>query len=344
MRLRMQQENYKAKWHIMLARIIISLFLSLVLMSNFFAQQSKIAVFEDGDTTYYDLVYRSNDSLKNNVLKAYYALDTSVQAIEKKYYNGKQSGITTVFYPSGKRMLSIVYQYGLKHGDWTYYNQEGEILIKASYRNGFKHGYYVDFIKNYRGRYWKGKKHRRWEYNVGSAAYRKLYYNRGLLVSDPNMMYRYRSIVGKKSIKGKVEAKETQTAEHLENLHDTLLLPDDSGKLMKYPIKFIENNGYSHPNQQQAVFEANTNQSAVVRYVYQGKINGLYKVYYPNGNIYRYYHYKNGDLHGDWKEYRPDGTLKTRGNYYYGKKHGSWLIDLNTKNFKKEKYKKGSQK
>lgn len=157
-------------------------------------------------------------------------------------------------------------------------------------------------------------------------------------------MYRYRTIVNKQGKEEEINNQEIQRKHILTNIYDTVLLPNDSGEMIKHPIKFIEDNGYSHPNQQQAVFESNPNQSAVVRFVYQGKINGLYKMYYPNGNIYRYYHYKNGELHGDWKEYRSNGSLKTRGNYYFGKKHGSWLIDLNSKNFKKEKYKKGSLK
>ena len=340
----LQQKVCKAKWRLMLAKVLLTFSLVIVLKFNHFAQQNKLVVYSAGDTILYDLTYKSYDSLTNNILQAFYAQDSSVLAIEKKYYNGKQSGITTAYYPSGKKMLSMVYRYGEKHGDWTYFNEDGKILIKASYRNDLKNGYYVDFIRNFRGRYWNDKKHRKWEYNVGSAAYRKLYFNRGKLVSNPNMMYRYRTIVNKQGKEEEINNQEIQRKHILTNIYDTVLLPNDSGEMIKHPIKFIEDNGYSHPNQQQAVFESNPNQSAVVRFVYQGKINGLYKMYYPNGNIYRYYHYKNGELHGDWKEYRSNGSLKTRGNYYFGKKHGSWLIDLNSKNFKKEKYKKGSLK
>jgi antitoxin component YwqK of YwqJK toxin-antitoxin module len=41
-----------------------------------------------------------------------------------------------------------------------------------------------------------------------------------------------------------------------------------------------------------------------------GKLEGEYKSYYPNGNIFTICNYNNNKLIGEYKEYYPNGQLK----------------------------------
>ena len=82
-------------------------------------------------------------------------------------------------------------------------------------------------------------------------------------------------------------------------------------------------------------------QKAVVKYVYSGYINGVYKIYYPNGFLYQHANYSGGLLDGEWKEYSPEGILRVRGKYSNGKRSGRWEYNLRTKDYKKEVYRNG---
>jgi antitoxin component YwqK of YwqJK toxin-antitoxin module len=87
----------------------------------------------------------------------------------------------------------------------------------------------------------------------------------------------------------------------------------------------------------------------------KGQLNGLRKVYYPNGKIAEETHYKNGKREGDYKKYAengivleesiykngefdglaifrsPDNVVVAKGMFIKGKKEGIWEFNTNGK-------------
>jgi len=61
-----------------------------------------------------------------------------------------------------------------------------------------------------------------------------------------------------------------------------------------------------------------------------GILNGLSKVFYPEGGLSELHYYKNGILDGLWEQYYLDGKLKLRGIYKAGEKQGLFRILYNS--------------
>ena len=308
------------------------------------AQQKSLNVYYPDDTLSFELYYKSQDSLGSGKLIAYYKKHPHQKAFEKNYYYGKQSGVYKAYYPSGRTMIFSVYQAGKRNGDWTYYGTDGSIREKAKYRAGKRHGFYINKVEKYQGRFKHGLKHGKWEYNVGSAAYRKEYYENGKLTSKPSMFQQVKQVFtfgqedSSQTVDGKVKTQVFQR-------YDTLYLPQEkSVEKLAYRIRYINPDSIDHPTMMRAVFVHKPEQTAIVKYRVEGKLNGLYKEYFPSGNIYHYAHYSYGKLDGDWKEYRPNGSLKQRGNYREGKKHGRWLMEIGTDQQHSLRYKAGELK
>lgn len=325
-------------------KIVLLLALMGLVANMLKAQQKFLKVYYPDDTLSFELDYKSVDSLEEGKLVAFYKKHPHQIAFEKNYYYGKQSGIYKAYYPSGRTMIFSVYQAGKRHGDWTYYGTDGSIREKAKYKEGSRHGFYINKVEKYQGRYKNGLKHGKWEYNLGTAAYRKEYFANGKLTSKPSMFEQVKQALsfGEKDSSQTVDGKNSN---QLFQEFDTLYLPQEGqDEKQAYPIRYIHPDSINHPTMMRAVFQNKPEQIAVVKYRVEGKLNGLYKEYYPSGNIYHYVHYSYGKLDGDWKEYRPNGSLKMRGNYRDGKKHGKWLMEIGTEKRHTLKYKMGEIK
>lgn len=61
-----------------------------------------------------------------------------------------------------------------------------------------------------------------------------------------------------------------------------------------------------------------------------GMINGLSKVFYPDGGLSEQHYYKNGVRDGLWEQYYLDGKLKLRGGFKTGEKHGLFKTFYNS--------------
>ncbi|MFW5887103.1 MAG: toxin-antitoxin system YwqK family antitoxin [Bacteroidota bacterium] len=57
-----------------------------------------------------------------------------------------------------------------------------------------------------------------------------------------------------------------------------------------------------------------------------GLLEGISKIYHPNGNIKEVRSYKKGKKHGTWITYSADGSKTAIANYANGKKNGIWHI------------------
>ena len=56
-----------------------------------------------------------------------------------------------------------------------------------------------------------------------------------------------------------------------------------------------------------------------------GKRNGLWTSYFPNGTIWSQSNYKLNVLHGSTKVYYPTGVLRYKGKFRDGKRVGKWV-------------------
>ncbi|MFZ4520678.1 MAG: toxin-antitoxin system YwqK family antitoxin [Bacteroidales bacterium] len=75
--------------------------------------------------------------------------------------------------------------------------------------------------------------------------------------------------------------------------------------------------------------ESNGTLVSVESYV-AGLVNGLSKIYYPEGGLSELYYFKNGVKDGLWEQYYLDGKLKLRGAYKSGEKQGSFKTYYNS--------------
>jgi antitoxin component YwqK of YwqJK toxin-antitoxin module len=78
-------------------------------------------------------------------------------------------------------------------------------------------------------------------------------------------------------------------------------------------------------------FFSESNGTVVSLETYQaGLINGLSKIFYPEGSLSELYVYKNGIKDGPWEQYYLDGKLKLSGTFRAGEKHGPFKALYNS--------------
>lgn len=53
-----------------------------------------------------------------------------------------------------------------------------------------------------------------------------------------------------------------------------------------------------------------------------GAKNGVFKTFYPNGNVTEMVHYRDGKKEGEWTQYYEDGKLRFKGTYNKDEKEG----------------------
>lgn len=323
---------------------LLSLSLSLLFVLASHAQSKKLRVIYPDDTLVVDLIYKDTDSLKNGKLIAYFKENPEQEAYVKNYYFGKQSGVYKAFYPNGRLMIFSVYERGMRNGDYAYYGPEGNVLIKAKYKDGQRHGYYINKIAKHQGRYKQGKRNGKWEFNVGSPSYKKVYYSEGQKVPMPGIFSRAINTVSgavpKRSSSKEIPDKKVEGSYY--DMYDTLYLASkESDSVKAYRVYFLPYDSLLHPSLRKAYFVDDPEQTAVVKYLVDGVQNGIFQIFYPNGNLYQYGYYDFGKLTDDWKQYSPNGQLRVRGRYKNGKKHGKWMYEIGTENYNVEKYKDG---
>lgn len=73
-----------------------------------------------------------------------------------------------------------------------------------------------------------------------------------------------------------------------------------------------------------AVFFGDTSVVAFKEGYYNGKPNGVFLYYYPNGNYRQTMVYGYGELHGDYTVYNDFGEVIKKGKYKDGLKQGYW--------------------
>lgn len=328
-------------------RFSFSLLLVLFLTRATMAQQKRLPIDYPDTSIRYSLLYKGLDSLTQGKLIAYYAFDSSKKAIEKNFYNGKISGVYRSYFPNGKTHVFKVYQFGKQNGDWARYDSTGRLLEKARYEDGLLNGFYINKEKRMQGRYKAGIQNGKWEYNVGTTGYYRRYYENGVSIDQPSLFNRLNifkegeegtstaqpNSVGtpKPSIDEKAQEKDSLL---IVALQDTFL----------YAIRHLSRDSIGHPTMRKAVFKDHPQQVAVIKYIYKGQLNGLYKEYFPNGQLHVYANYSFGQLDGKYSSYASNGVLLSKGNYLRGQRNGKWFIRNEKGVLKDMRYKKGELK
>ena len=311
---------------------VIAFCILFVITLNFFAQQTSITIIEDGDTTSHQIIYHLTDSFKESKLIGFFKTNPSQKSIEKNYFLGKQGGKEYTYFPSGKIYEVSIFQNGKRNGDYSRYNSLGELVIKARYLNGKLNGFFINRAEHYQGKYSNGLKDGKWEYNVGSPNYYKEFYSNGVLVEKRQIFPTDLPFFNREKTEIIAESKSPN--------EDSLLIPYQ-GDSTWFGLQYAPQELLSHPAMRKAYFKDFPNQIAHTKYVYNGYVNGMYKIYYPNGKLYLFANYTAGLLDGSWKMFRENGELLIKGKYLDGKKIGAWKIDIGTKTERKEVYRNG---
>jgi antitoxin component YwqK of YwqJK toxin-antitoxin module len=58
-----------------------------------------------------------------------------------------------------------------------------------------------------------------------------------------------------------------------------------------------------------------------------GKEEGKWLTFYPDGNLLSIQHYVNGKLEGEYISYDIYGNFNIKGNFMNDQKHGEWLVE-----------------
>jgi len=107
-------------------------------------------------------------------------------------------------------------------------------------------------------------------------------------------------------------------------LKDTLFVTSGDSTYA-YAIKYVEvEESDQHTKVAKYVFDMG--RTAVEIDHKRGKPSGIYRSYYPDGQLMEFGVYGWGTLNGDWKEYDEFGTLIVKGLYKNGKKDGIWAF------------------
>ena len=108
--------------------------------------------------------------------------------------------------------------------------------------------------------------------------------------------------------------------------------------IVEYPV-IIKTKGDSLKYFELAYYKNDTSKLAWKKLINNDKIIGVYKVYYPNGKLYKKVVYDlSGKKNGIYQEWDSNGNLIVYGQYKNGLKNGTWQYH---KEKRFEVYKKG---
>jgi len=166
----------------MIQRILFILILNVFSGINGFSQEKiKIRI---NDSTYYEhkVIITKNDTVNGKKI-AVYAMDTSVIAYQKSYYEGYQTGFYKIYFPTGKLMETSIYMKDKKNGDYTLYETDGTIIVKGKYVNDIKDGYWAYRKYKIFGKYKDGLKHGKWKWYQENGSYIVYKFEKGKFLS-----------------------------------------------------------------------------------------------------------------------------------------------------------------
>ena len=224
------------------------------------------------------------------------------------YTEGGLNGAYLEFHTNGETRTKGNYLNGLATGDWEYFHENGEVQKRGEFKDGNSLGLWEEF---YRG----GIKESRTEFDQDGNKEGKLkqYDQNGKLVFD--LSYKKDELMSFRNYDadGKM-LREAQTK---------------SGKLW-LEVDRVDGSKWFTGNYSRNQKEGEWNYydeygiiSAIELYS-AGELSGLYRSFYPNGQLKYSVNYLNGDMNGYYEEFHANGQLKDEGWMTADGRSGIW--------------------
>ncbi len=258
---------------------------------------------------------------------------------EGEYIQGELHGPLTVYFFDGSKMMEKNYEHGTLSGAYTEYHYGGQVNVKGQYKWGEADGVWKYYSK-------EGKLYREETYVAGQLSGKQFYYHDNGKV-EMEIDYKDNEVHG--SLKRYAETGELAGVIYYK--HD-----------METSYSYLDKNGQLVPaiplpggTGKVVTYYSNGNKSAEMEYI-DGKTNGLYKLYHPNGKTWlqttdefglttgkQTEYYNNGNLKseynnycnnsdGPFKKYHENGKVKEDGTYFNGEENGTFkYYDANGK-------------
>ena len=297
--------------------------------------------------------YEYKNGKKNGKFIEY--LSDGTKVIEGNYKEGQKEGPWEYYFENGKMDMNGHFKSNLQNGHWQYWYPNGQLYYEGEFELGEKQGIwnfnYNDGQLWKKGEYTNDKKNGNWfsQYENGNKAFEGAYkddfengewiswYENGQikdkgtyalgLMNDywqgwyPNEVKRYAGTYEKDL---KVGAWKYWTDRSiLKDEESYKIFPKANLNSSREILQSYKHGSFKSYDDSQGklVSEGSYN---------KGKQNGLWKYYYPGGEIAnRELNYKDGKLDGSSKEFSRRGELKSEINYKSNKKNGNMKVFSN---------------
>ncbi len=239
------------------------------------------------------------------------------------YQKDTIQGTVESYYANGEYRKKTPYVAGMKNGEERIYEEDGRVIWLVRYEknavinreainryagDGEKTGLWITFhpneVKKLEGNYVNGQRNGIWkEYDEKGKLLNIYEYKDGQLADNETAL----NVIDQEKYyypNGQVKRVETRQGNKRQGFTKTY---DKDGNLILSQI--FRNDTL--------VAEGNQNN--------EGKNVGLWKYYWPNGNLKSTGNYKNGLKDGAWKYYFRNGELEQEGFWKSGKLDGEWI-------------------
>lgn len=105
---------------------------------------------------------------------------------------------------------------------------------------------------------------------------------------------------------------------------DSLLITDGEQVFEQLDVFYPDSVKDKKEGKVMAYFTAYPAQAAIEKYMKNGKQNGIFKTFYPTGELMEFGVYGNGLRHGEWTHYNKAGDIVVKGKYKEGVRQGFW--------------------
>lgn len=225
---------------------------------------------------------------------------------EISYVNGELEGISYYYHSDGSIWKKIPYSKNEIDGVFEVYLENGQLLQATNFSNGIKHGESI--------RYWEGKKIAAKEEYINSLLAEGQYFDKeGKIVANIENGMGSRAIFGKNSI---CELHQYQNG----IVEGEVKIYNKSGQLAKvYNVKNGRKHGLETDYYPSTLFTMNKQTPKLSVNWIEGKIQGIVKTWYPNGNTESQKEMSQNKKNGMFTAWYRDGNLMMIEEYEYDK-------------------------
>ncbi len=273
--------------------------------------------FYDQEGSLY-LIINYQNGLKHGFRKSF---EDSTLVSAEYFIQDKKDSISLFYYPTGQVHKKIPFENGKEEGQGFVYREDGTIIELRTYRSGVlvrnqfinkldelgrKEGRYIEFYPDgtmkWEGYFKQDLKHGYFKYYFEDGTLKTTErYENGVLIEDPK--------ASKIRLLSTFDENGNKTAEgtYRNGIKDGIhRVFNDSGQVVQ---SFLYSMG-----------------TKIAEGVYdeEGRRQGFWKEFYPDGTLMSEGKYENDEKVGTWKYYFEDGRLEQIGAYLKGNPNGAW--------------------